>query len=55
MSFTIGCDPELVCRIDNRFEPANNHFKFHSSMGLDGCSDIAEIRPRYSERPIDNS
>ncbi len=53
MSFTIGCDPELVCRLNGQFVPARNYFKTHSSFGLDGCDSTAEIRPGYSESPID--
>jgi Phage phiEco32-like COOH.NH2 ligase-type 2 len=53
MCFTIGCDPELVVRKNGQFACADNFFKANSSMGLDGCSSIAEIRPGYSESPID--
>ena len=53
MSLTLGCDPELVCRMNGRYTPAHNYFKSHSSMGLDGCESIAEVRPGYSESPID--
>jgi len=53
MSFTIGCDPELLCRRNGRFISANNFFKSNSSFGLDGCCEIAEVRPGYSESPID--
>jgi hypothetical protein len=53
MSFTIGCDPELVVRKQGQFCCADNFFKANSSMGLDGCSSIAEVRPGYSESPID--
>lgn len=53
MSFTIGCDPELVCHLQGRFEPANRHFKSNSSFGCDGCNSIAEIRPGFSEYPVD--
>jgi hypothetical protein len=53
MSFTIGCDPELVVRKQGQFCCADNFFKANSSMGTDGCSSIAEIRPGYSESPID--
>lgn len=53
MSFTIGCDPELICRVDGYFSPAHNHFRSASSMGLDGNTDVCEIRPGYSESPID--
>ena len=55
MAFTIGCDPELVVRKQGQFCCAANFFKANSSMGLDGCSSIAEIRPGYSESPIDLS
>jgi len=53
MSFTIGCDPELICKRNGQFVPANNYFKANSSFGLDGCDSTAEIRPGYSESPID--
>jgi hypothetical protein len=53
MSFTLGCDPELLCRRDGRYVPAHNYFKSNSSFGLDGCESIAEVRPGYSESPID--
>src|SRR5664280_1314931 len=53
--FTIGCDPELVVRKQGQFCCADNFFKPNSSMGLDGCSSIAEVRPGYSESPIDLS
>ncbi len=53
MSFTIGCDPELVARHNGVFVQANKYFKFNSSFGTDGNSDICEIRPGYSESPIE--
>ncbi|GAB1444000.1 hypothetical protein MASR2M39_28450 [Ignavibacteriales bacterium] len=53
MSFTIGCDPELVLRENGKFVPASNYYKRSSSFGLDGCNQIAELRPGYSESPID--
>jgi len=52
-SFTIGCDPEIVTRLNGKFVPAHNYFKSNSSFGLDGCESIAEVRPGYSESPID--
>lgn len=52
-TFTLGCDPELVCRLNGRFVSAHNYFKSNSSFGLDGCDSIAELRPGYSESPID--
>ena len=52
-SFTIGCDPELICRRNGTFTPAHNYFKSASSFGLDGCESTAEIRPGYSESPVD--
>jgi hypothetical protein len=55
MSFTIGCDPELVVRKQGQFCCADNFFKSNSSFGLDGCSSIAEIRPGFSESPVDLS
>lgn len=53
MSFTIGADPELICRLNGKFVPAYNYFKANSSFGLDGCEATAEIRPGYSESPLD--
>jgi len=53
MSFTLGCDPELICFRNGAFTPARNYFKFNSSFGLDGCDSVAECRPGYSESPID--
>jgi len=53
MSFTLGCDPELLCRLNGKFVPAYNYFKSNSSFGLDGCESIAELRPGFSESPID--
>lgn len=53
MSFTIGCDPELICKSNGRFTPAHNYYKSQSSFGLDGCESTAEIRPGQSESPID--
>ncbi|MCF8356257.1 MAG: hypothetical protein K9H48_17540 [Melioribacteraceae bacterium] len=53
MSLTIGCDPELVCRINGRFVHAHHYFKQNSSFGLDGNNSICELRPGYSESPID--
>lgn len=52
-SFTIGCDPELICRRNGQFVPANKFFKSNSSFGLDGSDSVAEIRPGFSESPID--
>jgi Phage phiEco32-like COOH.NH2 ligase-type 2 len=52
-SFTIGCDPELICRRNGQFVAAHNYFKSHSSFGLDGCESTAEVRPGYSESPVD--
>ena len=52
-SFTIGCDPELILRKRGQFTPAHNYFKSSSSFGLDGCESTAEIRPGYSESPVD--
>jgi hypothetical protein len=53
MSFTIGCDPELVLRKNGKFVSASNYYKKNASFGLDGCNSIAELRPGYSESPID--
>jgi len=53
MSFTIGCDPELVLRKNGKFVPASDYYKKNASFGLDGCNLIAELRPGYSESPID--
>ncbi len=50
---TLGCDPELVCRINGEFTSASNYFKYRSSMGVDGNDEIAELRPGYSTSPID--
>ena len=51
--FNIGADPELVLHKKGTFVSAYNYFKANSSMGLDGCESIAEIRPGYSESPVD--
>jgi len=51
--FTLGTDPELICKMDGQFAPAHRFFKSNSSMGLDGCESTAEIRPGISESPID--
>lgn len=53
MSFNIGCDPELICRRNGQFVAAHNYFKSNSSFGLDGCESTAEIRPGFSESPVD--
>jgi hypothetical protein len=53
MCFTLGCDPELLCRLNGRYVPAFNYFKSNSSFGLDGCESVAELRPGFSESPID--
>lgn len=53
MSFTIGCDPELILRLNGAFVSASKYFKRNSSFGLDGCNSVAELRPGYSESPID--
>ena len=53
MSFTIGADPELICHRNGQFVPAHNFFKSNSSFGLDGCESTAEIRPGFSESPVD--
>ena len=52
-SFTLGCDPELVCRKNGQFIAAHNFYKSQSSFGLDGCESTAEIRPGFSESPVD--
>lgn len=52
-TFTLGCDPELVCRDNGEFVDAHQYFKARSSFGLDGCECIAEIRPGYSVSPLD--
>ena len=49
---TLGCDPELVCRLNGKFTSASEYFRPSSSMGLDGNDSIAEIRPGLSESPI---
>ena len=53
MSFTLGADPELICHRNGQFVPAHNFFKSNSSFGLDGCESTAEIRPGFSESPVD--
>ncbi|MBK9096706.1 MAG: hypothetical protein IPM14_01035 [bacterium] len=53
MSFTIGCDPELICHRNGQFVPAHNYFKSQSSFGLDGCESTAELRPGFSVSPVD--
>ena len=53
MSFNLGCDPELICRRNGQFVSASNYFKSQSSFGLDGCESTAEIRPGFSESPVD--
>ncbi len=52
-SFTLGADPELLCRLNGKYVPAHQYFKSASSFGLDGCEAIAEIRPGFSESPVD--
>ena len=52
-SFTLGADPELLCRLNGKYVPAHQYFKSSSSFGLDGCEAIAELRPGFSESPID--
>ena len=52
-SFTLGCDPEIVTRLNGKFVNAHNYYKSASSFGLDGCESIAELRPGFSESPID--
>ncbi|MGB8318590.1 MAG: hypothetical protein WCE54_10720 [Ignavibacteriaceae bacterium] len=52
-SFTIGADPELICFKNGNFTSASNYFKPNSSMGLDGCEAVCEIRGFYSDSPID--
>ncbi len=53
MSFTIGADPELVCRKQGQFISAHNYFKANSSCGLDGCEAVFEARGFYDESVID--
>jgi hypothetical protein len=53
MSFTIGCDPELLCHHNDKYVSASNYFKNNPSFCLDGCECIAEVRPGYSDSPID--
>lgn len=52
-SFTLGCDPELICKRDGVFVPADEYFKSRSSFGLDGNTSVAEVRPGYSENPLE--
>ena len=53
MSFTIGADPELGIRLNGSHAHARRFFKANSSFGLDGNDSTAELRPGYSESPID--
>lgn len=53
MSFTIGADPELVCRRQGQFISAHNYFMANSSCGLDGCEAVFEARGFYDESVID--
>jgi len=53
MSFTIGADPELICHRQGQFVPAHQFYKSNSSFGLDGAENVAEIRPGFSESPVD--
>ncbi|MCE1187626.1 MAG: hypothetical protein LWX56_00675 [Ignavibacteria bacterium] len=53
MSFTIGCDPELVCFRNGAYTPAHNYFKSQSAFGCDGCESVAEIRGMHGENVID--
>jgi hypothetical protein len=53
MSFTLGCDPEVIWRRNGQFVSASNYFKANSSFGLDGCESTAEQRPGFSESPVD--
>jgi len=53
IQLTVGCDPELTVIDEHRnFLNAYNYFKFQSSFGLDGNESIAELRPGYSESPV---
>lgn len=52
-TFTIGCDPELAVKKNGRYVPAYDYFVSNSSFGLDGYDATAELRPGYSESPID--
>ena len=49
----IGCDPELICRLDDEFVPAYKYFKHNSSFGTDGLETTAELRPGYCSSPVD--
>lgn len=53
MSLTIGADPELGIRLNGSHASARKFFKANSSFGLDGCDSTAELRPGYSESPLD--
>ena len=53
MSFTIGCDPELGLRLNGVSVSAEHYYKSNSSCGIDGNGYTCEIRPGYSESPID--
>jgi hypothetical protein len=52
-SFTIGCDPELICKRRGVFVNAEDYFRSRSAFGLDGNSSVAEIRPGFSENPLE--
>jgi hypothetical protein len=43
MSFTLGADPELLCRLNVKFVSAHNFYKSNSNFGLDGYESIAEV------------
>ncbi len=53
MSFTIGCDPELICPRNGQFVCVSNYFKANSSFGLDGCEYSAEIMINESYSALD--
>ncbi|MDT3694983.1 MAG: hypothetical protein ROY99_01240 [Ignavibacterium sp.] len=53
MSFTIGCDPELICHRNGQFIHAHNFFKSNSSFGSDSAENVAELRPGFSDSPVD--
>jgi hypothetical protein len=40
---TLGCDPELVCRLNGRFTSASEYFRSRSSTRSNGKSSKAEI------------
>ena len=52
-SFTLGCGPELGVRLNGISVSADRYFKSNSSCRIDGNGYSMEIRPGYSESPLD--